>query len=318
MTEPNVPAPDDSFFASPGRVDDWRKALLYDAAAEAGVLSALPGPPEVLAQHLGLDPRAVRMLLGALAVWDVVEVAPDGVYQAGTKMPDVDEEALIRHHGRAIRSWSLTIDDRLRGAPVAPPQPAPGPNNARWFGALAVLARRWAPEVIDACLARIPGARTALDLGGGHGEHALELAGRGLQVTMQDRPEVAELARADGRLAQAGVEVFAGDFFEVLPDRSFDLVLWLNVAHTYDRARNVELYRRVRPLIAPGGALAVLAYIRGRDPRASILAIQMLAGGGGDAHSAGDYAAWLAEAGFSSSEVQDLEGQPQSLVFAVP
>ncbi len=38
-------APEDSFFAGPQQVDDWRKVLLYDAAAESGMLAALPASP---------------------------------------------------------------------------------------------------------------------------------------------------------------------------------------------------------------------------------------------------------------------------------
>ncbi len=138
-------------------------------------------------------------------------------------------------------------------------------------------------------------------------------------MTMQDRLEVTALAQADGRIADAGVQVFAGDFFEQLPDRSFDLVLLANVAHTYDAAHNTELYRRILPHIAAGGGLAITAFVRGRDPRSAVFALQMLSGtGGGDAHTGHDYARWLEEAGFSTCHTMDLDHQPQSLVLAQP
>lgn len=62
-------------------------------------------------------------------------------------------------------------------------------------------------------------ARRVLDLGGGHGQYALEFARRGLETTMQDRPGVVDYARRQGRLEEAGVELFAADFFEALPPR---------------------------------------------------------------------------------------------------
>jgi len=319
MTAAPGVAPEDSFFAGPQQVDDWRKVLLYDAAAESGMLAALPASPPVIADQLGLDQRAVRILLDALAVWDVVVAGDDDSYGPGPAMPGADDEAVLRHHGRAIRNWSRVIDDRLRGEPAAPRGPQSAPSSARWLDALAVFARRWAPTLADACLAHFPDAGSALDLGGGHGEYALELARRGLRVTMQDRPEVTALAQADGRMADAGVQVFAGDFFEQLPDRSFDLVLLANVAHTYDAAHNTELYRRILPHIAAGGGLAMTAFVRGRDPRSAIFALQMLSGtGGGDAHTEHDYARWLDEAGFSNCEAMDLDDQPQSIVLAKP
>lgn len=319
MTSAPGVAPEDSFFAGPNQVDDWRKVLLCDAAAEAGVLAALPASPAVIADRFGLDQRAVRILLDALAVWDVVVASEDDSYGPGPAMAGDDDPAVLPHHGSAIRNWSRVIDDRLRGAPVTPPAPQPAPNTAKWLDTLAVFARRWAPTLADACLARFPEATTALDLGGGHGEYALELARRGLRVTIQDRIEVTDLAQADGRMAAAGVKVFAGDFFEQLPDRAFDLVLLANVAHTHDAAHNIELCRRILPNIAAGGGLAMTAFVRGRDPRSAIFALQMMSGtGGGDAHTEHDYARWLGEAGFSSCLTTDLDAQPQSLVLAQP
>lgn len=317
MSQPAGAVAGDSFFAEPDRVDDWRKALLYDAAADAGLLAALPDSAEALSVKLNLDGRAVQILLDALAVWDLVTVAENGHYGRGSRMPNAEEDAVLRHHGRAVRSWSKVIDDRLLGDATARPGTAAGTRSATGMDALAVFARRWAPTMVDACLARFPDATTALDLGGGHGEYALELVRRGLRVTMQDRPEVT--ASVDHRLTQSGVDIFAGDFFERLPDATFDLVLLANVAHMFDAAHNVELYRRVLSRINPGGGLAIMAFVRGRDPRSAIFALQMLTGGGGgDAHTEHDYARWLREAGYSASETRDLKGQPQSLVLAQP
>lgn len=308
---------DESFFAAPGEVGDWRRALVYDAAARAGVLVALPASPEAISHDLGLDRDAVRVVLDALAVWAVVSPAEDGTYETGPQMPGVEDGAVLRHHARAVRNWSRSIDDRLRGADHRLTVPPAGATAADRMDPLAVFARRWGPDLVDACLGRFPDATTALDLGGGHGEYALEMARRGLRVTLQDRPEVIASAQADGRLAQAGVERFGGDFFEQLPGGSFDLVLLANVAHTLDGPGNLSLYRRVLPLINPGGGLAILAFVRGRDPRSAIFALQMLAGGGGgDAHAEDDYSRWLDQAGFSGFQVQDLADQPQSLVLA--
>ena len=263
--------PGDSFFARPDHVDDWRKALAYDAVADAGVWAALPASTEALSAQLALDTRAVRIVLDALVQWGVVTVDEDGRYGPGPQMPSAEEEAVLRHHGRAIRNWSRVIDDRLHGADAAPAGPA-GCRSATGMDALAVFARQWAPTLVDACLARFPDATTALDLGGGHGEYALELARRGLRVTMQDRPEVT--ASVDRRLTRSGIDVFAGDFFEQLPDATFDFVLLANVAHMFDAAHNVELYRRVLPYINAGGGLAIMAFVRGRDPRSAIFALR--------------------------------------------
>ena len=111
--------------------------------------------------------------------------------------------------------------------------------------------------MVDACLRRFPRARRVLDLGGGHGEQSLEFARRGLRPTMQDRPEVVEIAERRGQLGNAGVELFAGDFFTTLPPGPFDLVICGLTTNMYDGARNRDLYRRPRPITAPAGGLAI-------------------------------------------------------------
>jgi SAM-dependent methyltransferase len=185
--------------------------------------------------------------------------------------------------------------------------------------ALAVNGQESVPGAVDACLERTPVARRVLDLGGGHGEYALECARRGLETTMQDQEHVIDGARARGRLAGAGVGLFGGSFFDLFPDERFDLVFCAGVTYTFDAARNTELCRRIRSILAPGGTLAVHIFLRGFDPLAAIVAVQMLSGGrGGDTHSEDDHRRWLAEAGYGEVTSTRLARRPEWLVFARP
>lgn len=305
-----------SFLAPPDQVTDWRKALLFDLATEAGIVAALPATPAAVAGRLGLDAHAVRVVLEALAVWGVVAAGPDGAYRPGPSAPGPDAAAVLCHHGRAIRGWSTALEDRLHGL-----RPAPGsfgPARVKvMLDALVVNAAESAPGVVDACLAQVPGAATVLDVGGGHGRYAIEFAGRGLAATLQDRPEVLAAAVDPAPLAEAGVEVFAGDFFETLPDATYDIVFCAGVTYTFDAAANTTLYRRLRALVAPGGALAVMTFLGGRDDLAAVFAVQMLAGGGGgDSHRESDHRAWLADAGYVTVTATPLARRPEWLLVA--
>lgn len=305
-----------SFLVPAGELCDWRMVLTYDAAVEAGLLAELPGDPPGLAERLGLSEHAVRVVLDALVVWHVVEVGDDGSYVLGAVAPGPEAAAVLRHHARSIRNWG-SIADRLRGS-----QPTGRRGDPRgveiMLDALAVNGRESAPAAVDACLDRVPAAGHVLDLGGGHGEYALEFARRGLRVTMQDRPAVIELARRKPALVAAGVELFAGDFFEVLPEATFDLVFCAGVVYTLGAERNVELFRRVKALLVPGGSLAVHTFLRGTDPLATLFAVQMLGATGGDSHGEDDHRRWLTEAGYGSVEAQRLPRRPEWLVFATP
>lgn len=306
-----------SFLAEPGEVADWRPVLLYGTAADMGLIDALPGRPDELAAKLGLDGHAVRVVLEALAVWRIVDSHDGERYVPGPDAPVAADDAVLRHHARSLRMWGNQIEDRLRGVPPRPDlrlQPL-GP----WMDALAVNARASAKATVQACLARLPSATTALDLGGGHGEYALELARRGLRVMMQDRPEVVELAQQRGRLEAAGVELFAGDFFQALPGGPFDLVLCAGVAYTFGSDANRRLWDRVKAIVAPAGALAVHTFLGGSHPLAAVFAVQMLmVGRGGDTHREEDYRTWLAAAGYGSVEVTHLARPPETVLFAFP
>ncbi|MEO5678087.1 MAG: class I SAM-dependent methyltransferase [Acidimicrobiales bacterium] len=312
MAEVTVP-PDLTFLSPPGEVADWRMILLVDAAASSGVLGALPATAEAVAARLGLDPQAVRVVLDALATWGIVSTGMDQTYARGAAASTTEVMASIGHHARALRRWTA-VDRRLRGE--AGDDPAGRADPESFHDALAVTARRAAPEVIDVCLARFPGAKTALDLGGLHGEYSLELTRRGLQVTMQDQPAMIEVARRRGRLEAAGVELYEGSFFETVPDGPFDLAFCSGITHTFDGERNRALYRNLRRVV--GGGVAVVTFLRGRNPLATLFAVQMLLNDkGGDTHTEAEYRGWLGAAGFTVDEaVLDLGQGARSVLFA--
>jgi SAM-dependent methyltransferase len=156
-----------------------------------------------------------------------------------------------------------------------------------------------------------------LDLGGGHGEFSVEFARRGLETKMQDLPEGVELADRRGPLPAASVELFAGDAFTALAPGPFDLVLCSADTNMFDAAANRELYLRLRPLITPGGGLAIVSYLRGRNRIAVTFALQMLVWtDGGDAHGEDDYRRWLTEEGYGPVQTHDLDDPPQTIVLA--
>lgn len=304
-----------SFLAPPGQLADWRLVLLVDAADGTGLLGALPGTAGHLAARLDLDPAAVTVVLEALAVFGVVTADADGGYTAGPAAPGPDAGAVLNHHARSLRQWATGITDQLRGTATAPTAVPASPE--RWLDSMATHARRVAPAAVDACLARAPEAASVLDLGGGHGEYALELARRGLRVTMQDRPVMIDIARSRGTLEAAGVELFAGDFFEVLAEGPFDLVFCAGVTNTFGAERNLALYDRVRSCLAPEGVLVIQSLLRDHHPTAVLFGVQMLSvGNGGDAHPEARYREWLARTGFGPVEAVDLDDGRRTILFA--
>ncbi len=317
MNPQQSPWQNHTFLAPPNETKDWRMVLLHEAAVDNGLLDALPGSPAALAADLGLEAHAVRVVLDGLAVWDIVVVDPEGVYALGPAAPEADGTAMLRHHARAIRNWS-GITERLRG--VKPDRTKMTPGGAEiMLDALAVMGRESAPDAVDTCLAQLPAAGSVLDLGGGHGMFGLEFSRRGLRSVLQDRPEVIELARRKDWLAGSDVELFAGDFFETLPDETFDIVFCAGVVYTFDAERILRLLGQVRSLIAPGGQLALHTFLRGTDERATIFSAQMLGGmSGGESHGEADFRRWFDQAGYRVEATQQLQRRPEWMLFASP
>jgi len=311
-----VTVPSDlTFMAQPGEAADWRMVVLCDAAATTGVLDKLPGTAEQLAARTGLDPQALRVVLDALVTLDVLDEA-DGSFAAGPAAPGAADIPRLRHHARALRRWSASIEPRLRGEPTHDPTFV---ADEMFHDALAANARKVAPELVDACLSRFPDARRVLDLGGLHGEYALEFTRRGLQATMQDKPEVIDIVQRRGGLGAAGVALFEGSFFETVPEGPFDLAFCSGITHTFGPEGNMALYRNLRRIVSPDGGVAVVTFLRGRNPLTALFAVQMLLNdNGGDTHTEEEYRIWLGEAGFAVDDaVLDLPGQgARSVLFA--
>lgn len=307
-----------SMLADLGHAGDWRILLAREAAVEYGVLDALPGTPEEVAQRADLGPGAVRALLGLLSAAGDVEVDPSGdgnrLRRRAEADPEADPqaEALTVTHARALRRWSQVLGPRLRDRTAeATPHPAPPLR----LDPLAAVAQPLVAPVTAACLEMLPAGTRALDLGGGHGAFAHSLAAHGVETVLQDLPAVVE--RAADAHERAGVTTVAADMHEQLAPGPFGLVLLSTVTNMFSVPVNQALLARVHDVLVPGGAVAVVSYLRGRTAIADAFAVQMLCfSDGGDAHDETAYRAWLTGAGFTDVRVTDLSEPPQSLVSA--
>jgi SAM-dependent methyltransferase len=310
-------AGDRSFLAHPDEVLDWRHVVLVDAAAETGLLDALPGTPVDVASRTDLAPEAVRGVLEALSVFDIV-AERDGVYALAPVTPE--ELAAIRHHARAVRRWSAGLPGMLRGQ-----QDANGrhPQNLDVFlPALAGRARERADGLVARCLEQFDGATRVLDLGGGHGEYSLAFARAGCNVTLQDLPAVVEWLTARGDVPEAGVHLVAGDLTQSLAEGPFDLVLLAGITHIFSGPQLVRLFTRLRDQVTATGGLAISTNFRGQGPTSPLFAVQMMLNGrGGDTHAQDDYKDWLRAAGFSRTDevpLGDDRREWSTLLFAMP
>lgn len=304
---------------------DWRWAILLGTALREGMLAAVADrarPAGAVAGALGMDARAVRVVLSALAELGILGEGPEGFRllerHRGPLLdrdhPDFAGQRVV-HRFELIGSWGKIPEILRTGRPVED-RTLPGFGGTETFiAAMRAGARPGAGAVAAAVLARLPEGARILDVGGGPGTNAEAFASGGARVTIFDRPEVIEIMHET--LERAGIETAAGDMNEGLPDGPFDAVYFGNTSHMYGPEENRALFARMRRSLATDGLLVVREYVRDLSEDAALFAANMLVlTPRGGTYTAEEYEGWLREAGYGAVEYEPVAGRSSHLIFA--
>lgn len=303
-----------SFLASPDEIFDWRRVILTAAAIRHDVFDGIPGTEQQIAKRAGLDAHAIRVLLDALTVWEVIDREGE-IYSAGAEFPSPEDQVVLQQHALFMQRWGGQLDDRMANRLLDHHPPRTTAALESWLSALAVNARAEAPKLMDRCLSYFEGITSVLDIAGGHGEYGIDADRRGCAVTLLDVPEVIDVVAGWPSIAESQVRLLGADVYDAETGEQFDLVLVFGFTHTQPADRLGVLFERVAEMTAPGGGVAIHTFLRDSGPVPALFAVQMLlTGRGGDTHRLEDYTKWLTDAGFEQPQVDDLDGR--SLLLA--
>src|SRR5450759_2389973 len=269
------------------------------------------------------DPRSTEMLLNALASLRLI-VKHAGVFHnspaaaryftAGSR--DNARPALL-HTAHLWQRWSTLTDSVRAGTAVAHDEIAGrGPDWTEAFiAAMHRNASERAPLVVRAVGAE--NVRRMLDVGGGSGAYSIAFAqaNLALRADILDLATVEPIARRhiqDAAVADR-VDVRAGDLRSGPLGEGYDLVFVSAICHMLSPGENLDLLRRCREALAPGGRVVIQDFILEADktaPRfAALFALNMLVGTrDGASYSEPEYAGWLGEAGFREIRHARLPG----------
>jgi predicted O-methyltransferase YrrM len=270
------------------------------------------------------------MLLNALASLDLL-VKREGVFHNSpaaeryfaASSPDCARPALL-HTAHLWQRWSTLTDCVRAGTTVTRDEIATrGPDWTEAFiAAMHRNASERAPLVVRA-VGPEP-VRRMLDVGGGSGAYSIAFAQAhpALRADILDLDTVAPIAERHIRAAGLSerVKLRVGDLrFDRLGE-GYDLVFVSAICHMLSSAENLDLLRRGREALAPGGRIVIQDFILEPDktaPRfAALFALNMLVGTrGGSSYSAEEYTAWLGQAGFEEIRHVRLPG-PTGLLVA--
>jgi SAM-dependent methyltransferase len=257
-----------------------------------------------LAKALRTDRRATEVLLDAVTALGLLNKRGNRYSLTAMSkrflLPESPEYQgdLLRHADMLWKNWS-GLDDVVR---TGRPDRSGGRRHDVFIRAMHNIAVPRAGEVINALdLRRV---RKALDLGGGPGTYSIELARRGIAVTLFDLPNTLTIAQEVVRQARAKNITFRGGDFHVDDiGRDYDLVLVSQVLHSLGPGESSALLGKVFAALAARGTVAVHEFTLNED-RASpapgaLFSVNMLVNTEeGRSYTRRELRDWLARAGF--------------------
>lgn len=294
---------------------------ILTAAFELGILGSLAGgtprTAEDLAREHGLDARATRTVLSALAELDLIREV-DGRYAAGADLP-----GLVR----PMTELFGTLSDRLITGRPALAGDLPSEAGRLYEGLAATLGRVFsavAEEVADRLAA--PGL-SILDAGAGAAPWTLAIVRKnpGCRVDAVDLPEVVPTTMQ--AVSEAGMatnyRITALDLLEEDPPaRNYDLVVAANLFHLFDEPTAERLLRRVVDAARPAGQVAIVDSLTDqvspeRQRYVAVYAAHLLTRTAtGQVHGSTSYRRWLETAGCHGFRRHDCTRFPLSLLIA--
>ncbi len=307
---------------------NFMESRVFLTGAELDLFTLLAPAPlarDEIAAKIGADPRALEMLLDALAAQGLLvkegrtwrtepSVEPFLVQGGGDSVLP-----MVLHAANLWNRWS-----ELKRKVVPGGGGAAGPDSLEAFiGAMHVVAAPQADLIVAAVGAGE--ARRLLDVGGASGTYTLAFlrAHPGMTATLFDLPAVVEMARR--RLGAAGVlprvTLAGGDFTTAPLPPGHDLAFVSAIIHQSSPTENLALYRKIREALVPGGRLVIRDHVMQPDrtrPRAGALfAINMLVGtAGGGTYTLDEIAGGLTQSGFERVRLIQAGERMDALVEA--
>jgi len=294
----------------------YQVSCVLAAAADLGVCELVAQSPQTAdqaARQLACDPRAVAILLDALAGVGVLSKAAGQYSVPPALRPFLIESspqsvvAMLRHQASCLRRWArlpwvvksgaaADAGTSIRGAAA---------DQAAFIEGMDVINR----DVADTLVREVNpgGVRCVLDVGGASGTWTLAWlrAESAARAILFDLPPVIPLAQE--RLARSGlaerVELAAGDFSTDALPRGADLAWVSAIIHQNSRAENRALYRRIAEALDVGGWILIRDIVMDESRTApasgALFAVNMLvATAGGNTYTLAEIAEDLASAGF--------------------
>ncbi|HWT00745.1 MAG TPA: methyltransferase [Pyrinomonadaceae bacterium] len=320
-------------------VNAYQRSAAVKAAVELEVFTAIGEGNQTaraIADRCEASERGVRILCDYLTVIGFLK-KEDGAYSLTQ-----DSAVFLNKHspgymGDAIgfmlspmlmKGFETLTDAVRRGGTATEDEGTIAPEHPVWVEfarAMAPMMTMPAQMMTQQLGAEAGGKIRVLDIAAGHGMYGISVARANpdAEVVAVDWPNVLEVAKENA--SKAGVEgrysTIPGSAFDVDFGGPYDLVLLTNFLHHFDTETCVKLLEKIRDALAEGGRVATVEFVPNEDrvspPPSAMFSLVMLGGTpGGDAYTFREFEEMFRRAGFSRSELHQLDPTPQQMIIS--
>ena len=264
-----------------------------------------------LAKDIGADKRATEILLDALTGLGLLK-KQKGQYKnsslasqflvSGSPYYQGD---IIRHADTLWQNWS-GLDNVVK---TGKPHHVSHDHRAFILG-MHNLALLKADNVLKAV--GLKGVKKALDLGGGPGTYTIEMAKKGISVTIFDTPETIEIAKEVIKKSDVkNINFLQGDFLTDDFGRDYDLIFISQILHAYSEDDNIMVLKKCRNALNKNGRIIIQEFFIDKDRanpvQSALFSINMLVNTeGGRCYSPEEIKRWYLKTGFRKIQKQLL------------
>jgi 2-polyprenyl-3-methyl-5-hydroxy-6-metoxy-1,4-benzoquinol methylase len=276
------------------------------------LLKTKPQSAEAISQKLDIDLRATEILLDALTGIGLLKKSGYNYKNSSISSQFLVKDSpyyqgdIVRHADTLWKNWS-GLDEVIK---TGEPSRKAYDQEAFVLG-MHNLASLKVKDVMRTIGLR--GVKTALDLGGGPGTYSMEMAKRGVRVTLFDYPETLEIAKKIIEKEKVkGINFMNGDFTFDNIGKGYDLIFMSQIVHSYSEKSNLQIVRKCREALHKGGRIAIQEFYisdkRTYPLQSALFSVNMLVNTqAGRCYSPKEIRGWLLKAGLKNIKTKPLD-----------
>lgn len=271
-----------------------------------------------LAQKLNADPQGINILLNTLQVLGYVKQSGGAFHNTGMTRKWLMDGGAINFASYFL-FWGAIMEQfmpRLEESLMSGQPPVhlyewieDQPEVSRHFQEGMIAIARYVADDVARAMPPFKSAGRILDIGGGHATYSLALCQRHpeLSAVIYDSPQALVTGREN--VVKAGlaerIDFLEGNFMTDEMPTGFDVVLVFNIVHGFSPEGNIDLFRKLKPVLNPGGRVVILEQIHGTSPLplanafSHILSMTFYHVLGGRVYTYEDIHQWLQMAGYA-------------------